>query len=55
MTTNKPETIWTRTFVFLCLAEFLGYAHNALLTPTIPLYVTHLGGSPFLVGVRSAL
>ncbi len=54
MTGNKPETIWTRTFVFLCLAEFLGYAHNALLTPTIPLYVTHLGGSPFVVGVMLA-
>ena len=38
----------------MCLAEFLGYAHNALLTPTIPLYVTHLGGSPFLVGVMLA-
>ena len=54
MTENKLEPIWTRTFVFLCLAEFLGYAHNALLTPTIPLYVTHLGGSPFLVGVMLA-
>ena len=51
MTANKLEPIWTRTFVFLCLAEFLGYAHNALLTPTLPLYVTHLGGSPFLVGI----
>jgi MFS family permease len=51
MTANKLELLWTRTFVFLCLAEFLGYAHNALLTPTLPLYVTHLGGSPFLVGV----
>jgi len=51
MTANQLEPIWTRTFVILCLAEFLGYAHNALLTPTLPLYVTHLGGSPFLVGI----
>jgi MFS family permease len=29
----------------------LGYAHNALLTPTIPLYVIHLGGSAFVVGL----
>ncbi len=51
MTANKTESIWTSTFVFLCLAEFLGYAHNALLTPTLPLYVTHLDGTPFVVGV----
>ncbi len=29
----------------------LGYAHSSLLTPTVPLYVTHLGGSPFVVGL----
>ncbi|HEX9878574.1 MAG TPA: MFS transporter [Candidatus Binatia bacterium] len=51
MTTNPSEKIWTRAFVLLCLAEFLGYAHNALLTPTLPLYVTHLGSTPFWVGV----
>lgn len=51
MTTHNPDKIWTRLFVLLCMAEFLGYGHNAMLTPTIPLYVTHLGGSPFLVGV----
>lgn len=51
MTSNKPETLWTRTFVLLCIAEFLGYGHNSLLTPTLPLYVTHLGGTPITVGV----
>lgn len=51
MKANAPDLIWTRAFFLLCLAEFLGYGHNALLTPTLPLYVTHLGGSPFLVGV----
>lgn len=45
------SSIWTRTFALLCLAQFLGYAHHALLQPTWPLYVTHLGGSPFMVGV----
>ncbi len=54
MTTVKTETIWTRTFVLLCTVVFLGYAHHALLTPTLPLYVTHIGGSPFLVGVTLA-
>ncbi len=51
MTTAKVDSIWTRAFAFLCLAQLLGYAHNALLTPAIPLYVTHLGGSPLVVGL----
>jgi MFS family permease len=51
MTAAKPDSIWTRAFAVLCLAQLLGYAHNALLTPAIPLYVTHLGGSPFVVGL----
>lgn len=51
MTTAKSDSIWSQTFALLCLAQLLGYAHNALLTPTIPLYVTHLGGSAFAVGL----
>jgi MFS family permease len=51
MTTAKPDSIWSQTFALLCLAQLFGYAHSALLTPAIPLYVTHLGGSPFLVGL----
>ena len=49
----KPdcEWIWTRAFALLCLAEFLGYAQHFLLQPTFPLYITHLGGSPFVVGL----
>src|SRR5262245_13400677 len=51
MTVKKPESIWTRTFLLLCSAQFLGYAQHAVLTPVLPLYVTHLGGSPFMVGL----
>ena len=51
MTTEKPESIWTRAFAFLCLAEFLGYAQHFILQPTFPLYITQLGGSPFHVGL----
>ncbi|HTM10333.1 MAG TPA: MFS transporter [Verrucomicrobiae bacterium] len=50
MTTPKPDSIWSQTFALLCLTQLLGYAHNALLTPTIPLFVTQLGGSPLTVG-----
>jgi MFS family permease len=44
-------SIWTRAFALLCLAEFLGYAQHFALQPTLPLYITHLGGSPFIVGL----
>jgi MFS family permease len=51
MKTAKPDSIWSQTFALLCLAQLFGYAHNSLLTPAIPLYVTYLGGSPFVVGL----
>jgi MFS family permease len=51
MTRDKPESIWTRAFALLCLAEFLGYAQHFILQPTFPLYITQLGGSPFHVGL----
>ena len=51
MTVKKSESIWTRTFLLLCSAQFLGYAQHAVLTPVLPLYVTYLGGSAFMVGL----
>ncbi len=51
MEATTAESIWSRTFALLCLAQFLGYAQHFMLTPTFPLYVTHLGGSPFVVGL----
>lgn len=51
MTQTEPASIWTRAFALLCLAEFLGYAQHFVLQPTFPLYITHLGGSPFIVGL----
>jgi MFS family permease len=51
MATSKSDSIWTPAFALLCLAQLLGYAQHAILTPTFPLYVTQLGGSPFIVGL----
>ena len=51
MATSKSDSIWTPAFALLCLAQFLGYAQHSMLTPTFPLYVTQLGGSPFIVGL----
>jgi MFS family permease len=47
----KSGSIWTPAFALLCLAQLLGYAQHSILTPTFPLYVTQLGGSPFVVGL----
>jgi MFS family permease len=51
MASKHPDSIWTRTFALLCLAQVLGYAQHFMLQPTLPLYVTHLGGTPFTVGL----
>jgi MFS family permease len=51
MSMANTDSIWTRTFTLLCCAQFLGYAQHFMLTPTLPLYITHLGGSPFVVGL----
>jgi MFS family permease len=51
MLTAKSKSIWTPAFALLCLAQLLGYAQHSILTPTFPLYVTQLGGSPFVVGL----
>ena len=51
MVTTKSGSIWTPAFALLCLAQMLGYAQHSILTPTFPLYVTQLGGSPFVVGL----
>jgi MFS family permease len=51
MDVNQPASIWTRAFALLCLAQFLGYAHHFVLQPTLPLYITNLGGTPFIVGL----
>lgn len=48
---TSSETIWTKTFILLCGAQFLGYAQHSMLAPVLPLYVTQLGGSPFIVGM----
>lgn len=45
------QTLWTRTFLLLCTAQFFGSSQHALLQPTFPLYITSLGGTPFQVGL----
>ena len=40
----------TKSFLLLCVAMFLGYANQWVLTPVIPLYVQDLGGSASMAG-----
>ena len=54
MTAASTDTLWTRAFILLCLVQFLGYAQHFVLQPTLPIYVTHLGATPFVVGLVMA-
>ena len=54
MSASKLQPLWSPVFVLLCLAQFLGYAQHSVLQPTLPLYVTQLGGTPFIVGLVMA-
>lgn len=54
MIATQSEPLWTRAFGLLCVVQFLGYAQHFVLQPTIPIYVTHLGASPFVVGLVMA-
>ena len=51
MAATESRSLWTRTFILLCCAQFFGSSQHALLQPTFPLYITSLGGSPFQVGI----
>jgi MFS family permease len=54
MTAAKSDALWTRAFLMLCFVQFLGYAQHFVLQPTLPIYVTYLGGTPFVVGLVMA-
>ena len=46
--------LMTREFTLLCTATALGYAHHALLTPILPLFIKKQGGTASLVGLVTA-
>ena len=54
MIVADSQSLWTRAFVLLCIVQFLGYAQHFILQPTLPLYITQLGGTPFVVGLVMA-
>ncbi|WP_164217118.1 MFS transporter [Virgibacillus sp. YIM 98842] len=50
-TAVKPDKIWTRDFVFICLANFFVFFGFQMTLPTIPLFVKELGATDQFVGV----
>lgn len=48
---GREASLWTPAFALLCVSVLAGYAHHALLVPTIPLFVTDRGGSALLAGL----
>src|SRR5699024_12698828 len=42
--------IWTRDFVFVCLANFFVFLGFQMTLPTLPLFLKELGGNDQLVG-----
>ena len=50
-TLSKPDKIWTRDFVLVCLANFFIFLGFQMTLPTLPLFVKELGGSDQIVGI----
>lgn len=48
---TDQEKIWTRDFVFVCLANFFVFLGFQMTLPTLPLFVKELGGSDQLIGI----
>src|ERR1700730_14369421 len=47
----QREPLWTRAYIFLCSSLLLISGHPAGVLVVLPLYVTHLGASPFVAGL----
>src|SRR5690625_6819983 len=48
---HLENRIWTRDFVFVCLANFFVFLGFQMTLPTLPLFLKELGGNDQLVGL----
>jgi MFS family permease len=48
---EKPFSLWSRDFILICLANFCYFGSFYLLLPTLPQYVSFLGGTSGQVGM----
>jgi MFS family permease len=46
--------LWSRSYVLVCVSNFLSYANQTMLTPVLPLFLVGLGYTPAVVGVAIA-
>ncbi len=49
------ENLWTTSFVFTILVNFLAYLGNFMLLPTLPLHVLNIGGNKIMAGLVSGI
>ncbi|SEP69251.1 Predicted arabinose efflux permease, MFS family [Virgibacillus subterraneus] len=50
-TSTISDKIWSKDFVFICLANFFIFLGFQMTLPTLPLFVKELGGSDQLIGI----
>ncbi|MGV3487371.1 MAG: MFS transporter, partial [Tuberibacillus sp.] len=48
---QEKTKIWTKDFIYICIANFFVFIGFQMTLPTIPLFVEKLGGSDQLIGI----
>jgi len=51
----NEDKIWTRDFIFICLANFFIFLSFQMALPTIPLFVEYLGESEQFIGIITGI
>jgi MFS family permease len=51
VTGTSVEKIWTKDFIFICLANFFVFLGFQMTMPTLPLFVKELGGQDQIIGL----
>lgn len=52
---DNPQTLWTSSFIKICLVNFFIFVNFHALLPTFPFFITHLGGDAVAIGLATAL
>ncbi|MFD2370630.1 MFS transporter [Brevibacillus sp. GCM10020057] len=52
---NEGQSLWTKNFVILALSNFMLFVAFQMLVPTMPVYITKLGGDQLAVGLVVSL
>lgn len=52
---QNNQTLWTGSFLKICLVNFFVFVNFHSLLPTFPFFVTYLGGDAVMIGLATAL